>query len=80
MNLIETLCKDKFGNARQTLHVPHVMYKRAAINTVGRGDGQWIVNTIDKGRMHINVCLCDIHNRASISREQIAKATDFARG
>jgi len=49
MNLIETLCKDKIGNARQTLHTAHVMYKRAAINTVGWGDGQWIVNTFDKG-------------------------------
>jgi len=57
MNLIETLCKDKIGNARQTLHTAHVMYKRAAINTVGWGDGQWIVNTFDKGRMHINVNL-----------------------
>lgn len=35
MNLIETLWKDKFGNARQTLHAAHVMYKRAAINIVG---------------------------------------------
>lgn len=58
MNLIETLCKDKFGSAaRQTRTPDTVMYINGLqLIQFDEGDGQWIVNTLfDKGRIHISV-------------------------
>lgn len=72
MDLIETLCKDKFGCvARQTRTPDPVMcINGLQLIQLDEGDGQWIVNTlIDKERIHISVISAISIIALSITRE-----------